>query len=217
MTYDKLRSALRTAQRHIMSRMDTNQETADLGRPMPDEISELSMYDNHPADVATELYLRGIAVGDKVRDEAHLEDIREALDRMDAGTYGICASCHEEIPIERLNALPTARFCITCQTYEEQQKKHLHRPVEEEVLSPGFGAVTFDNKDATFFDGEDAYQAVARFEEPAFGEEYYEQPELDDDVGYVDPIDEVSQDMYNRTLPSSPELLTDYDEPRRHL
>jgi DnaK suppressor protein len=45
---------------------------------------------------------------DTLRDDDH------ALDRMDAGTYGICERCHQPIPDERLEALPAARLCIGC-------------------------------------------------------------------------------------------------------
>ena len=41
-------------------------------------------------------------------------EVSEALARIEGGTYGKCERCGEEIPIERLEALPTARLCVTC-------------------------------------------------------------------------------------------------------
>ena len=41
--------------------------------------------------------------------------LRSAIDRIDAGSYGICLHCDEEIPPKRLRALPWAEFCINCQ------------------------------------------------------------------------------------------------------
>ena len=41
-------------------------------------------------------------------------EIVDAIRRIDAGTYGKCESCGEEIPVERLEAIPTARLCVTC-------------------------------------------------------------------------------------------------------
>jgi DnaK suppressor protein len=38
--------------------------------------------------------------------------IDEALQRIDAGTYGICAACGEEIPLSRLDAVPWAQYCL---------------------------------------------------------------------------------------------------------
>jgi DnaK suppressor protein len=37
-----------------------------------------------------------------------------ALDRLDNGTYGVCASCGEEIPAERLEFRPNAIRCVSC-------------------------------------------------------------------------------------------------------
>lgn len=41
-------------------------------------------------------------------------ELQEALGRLDAGTYGLCASCGRELPFERLEAIPHARFCVGC-------------------------------------------------------------------------------------------------------
>jgi RNA polymerase-binding transcription factor DksA len=43
-----------------------------------------------------------------------LQDIDEALAKLDAGTYGICESCGRTIPDARLEAMPAARLCIEC-------------------------------------------------------------------------------------------------------
>ena len=53
---------------------------------------------------------------------AELGDIDAALERMDAGTYGQCTDCGVTIPPERLNAYPTAKRCIDCQTLAEQRR-----------------------------------------------------------------------------------------------
>lgn len=43
-----------------------------------------------------------------------LRDIDDALAKFDAGTYGRCESCGQEINPARLEAKPAARFCIDC-------------------------------------------------------------------------------------------------------
>lgn len=43
-----------------------------------------------------------------------LAEIDDALAKLDAGTYGSCESCQQEIGDERLEAMPEARLCITC-------------------------------------------------------------------------------------------------------
>ncbi len=49
---------------------------------------------------------------DRSRDE--MVDIEAAIARLDAGTYGSCETCHRPIASERLEAIPHARYCITC-------------------------------------------------------------------------------------------------------
>ena len=53
---------------------------------------------------------------------AELGDIEAALERMDAGTYGQCTDCDVNIPSARLNAYPTAKRCIDCQTVAEHHR-----------------------------------------------------------------------------------------------
>ena len=53
---------------------------------------------------------------------AELGDIEAALERAGAGTYGQCTDCGLTIPPARLNAYPTAKRCIDCQTVAEQRR-----------------------------------------------------------------------------------------------
>ena len=57
------------------------------------------------------------ALGNETRLE--LSHIARALDKIKGGTYGICVTCDEEIPIARLRAYPFAERCIRCATAEE--------------------------------------------------------------------------------------------------
>lgn len=50
-----------------------------------------------------------------VRCQETLEEIEEALDLIEQAAYGLCAGCRTEIPYERLEALPAARRCVSCQ------------------------------------------------------------------------------------------------------
>ena len=52
---------------------------------------------------------------------AELGDIEAALERLDAGTYGQCTDSGVIIAPARLNAYPTAKRCIDCQTVAEQR------------------------------------------------------------------------------------------------
>lgn len=48
------------------------------------------------------------------REEIRLTLVRNALSRMDEGTYGLCAACESEIPYERLLIFPEAVECGSC-------------------------------------------------------------------------------------------------------
>lgn len=80
---------------------------------------ELNTLDQHPADSASNLV-------DADREEATLEivlaqqeRVREALARLDAGTYGQCVDCGRQLPDERLEARPEAARCVDCQQRQE--------------------------------------------------------------------------------------------------
>lgn len=53
---------------------------------------------------------------------AELGDIDAALERIRAGTYGICTDCSVSIPPARLSAYPTAKRCIDCQSLSEHHR-----------------------------------------------------------------------------------------------
>jgi len=55
------------------------------------------------------------------RDVNLLEKIDFALQRMEEGTYEQCAGCGEKIPLERLQAKPSASLCVRCQAAKEPQ------------------------------------------------------------------------------------------------
>jgi RNA polymerase-binding transcription factor DksA len=83
---------------------------------------ELTSFDQHPADSGTNL-------ADADREEASLEvllaqqeRVREALGRLDAGTYGRCIDCGRELPDERLEARPEADRCVDCQQRAEARR-----------------------------------------------------------------------------------------------
>jgi DnaK suppressor protein len=44
-----------------------------------------------------------------------LREISDALHRIELGQYGVCMECEEQISIKRLDAVPWARYCVSCQ------------------------------------------------------------------------------------------------------
>ncbi len=65
-----------------------------------------------------EMYFE-LAANDKIT----MNEINDALAKIENGTYGKCECCDCEIPIERLKAIPWGRYCIQCQEEAERPKK----------------------------------------------------------------------------------------------
>ena len=66
--------------------------------------------DETASAAARELTTRGLE-----RDAKLLRDVQRALTRVAERTYGTCVECEEEISLKRLQALPWAALCLTCQ------------------------------------------------------------------------------------------------------
>ena len=92
----------------------------DHAGTLTDESGEESAFDNHLADTATETYDRELDYTLEENSEHVLAEIDAALKRIDDGTYGICTNRGEQIPVERLEALPYATLCIDCQRERER-------------------------------------------------------------------------------------------------
>jgi len=66
----------------------------------------------HPADRDVEGLVEKLAI---VRNEEHLlEQVEAALERIEAGTFGVCEDCGRAISRERLDAIPYTPWCIDC-------------------------------------------------------------------------------------------------------
>ena len=48
-----------------------------------------------------------------------LEQVEDALARLDEGRYGLCENCGQQIPPGRLEILPYATLCVSCQSQQE--------------------------------------------------------------------------------------------------
>jgi DnaK suppressor protein len=53
-----------------------------------------------------------------------LREIDGALDRVGAGTYGLCVECGDEISVKRLELNPATRLCVACQARAEGSRSH---------------------------------------------------------------------------------------------
>ena len=62
----------------------------------------------------------------KEREQKLLRKINEAIQRIDAATYGTCERCAEQIPYKRLKARPVTTLCINCKILQEEEERR-HR------------------------------------------------------------------------------------------
>jgi DnaK suppressor protein len=109
---ETLRRALTRGREHLYervkaSRRDTNPEA--LSTP------------GDTMDVAKSLVDAEIRASIIERAEQQLAQINTALARLAGGQYGICLHCGEEIPIERLKAIPSAIYCVACKAKDAQE------------------------------------------------------------------------------------------------
>jgi len=196
--YTKLIETLREERKYSL-------ETATelLNEDMRESLGELSLIDNHPADIATEVYERSRDVAQHDRLVHRVEAIDVALARYDQGNYGVCEHCGHEIPVERLDVLPYTTVCTKCSREEEQEEQHsFHRePVENELLNRPFSRTSNDGTDRVEFDGEDSWQAVARYGTSDSGQDLGTNRDVaDPNDGYEDADEVIGAVQYIETL-----------------
>ncbi len=73
-----------------------------------------------PNDRATAESDRAFTLRIRDRERRLIGKVKEALQRINDGTYGLCAECGEEISLNRLKARPVTRLCINCKARQEQ-------------------------------------------------------------------------------------------------
>ncbi|HIE12611.1 MAG TPA: conjugal transfer protein TraR [Desulfotomaculum sp.] len=143
----------------LRRRLEGVDETG-LAMPLRESTGELSLYDNHPADVASELFERSKDLALKEDAELKLKAVNDALAKMEAGRYGNCEVCGSPIPLARLKAVPYTTMCLRCkEKQEEQEERKRIRPVEETVLRTPW---TRPEGESIIYDQEDAWQDVAQ-------------------------------------------------------
>lgn len=101
--------------------------------------SELSAYDNHPAEIASELFDIEQQMALKKLQQHEIDEIERAKEKIKSGTFGTCESCGKTIDPKRLEVLPQAKLCIDCaresdkHIVEMKEDKQKRRPSEEQV------------------------------------------------------------------------------------
>jgi RNA polymerase-binding transcription factor DksA len=66
----------------------------------------------HLGDLGTDNFEEEVNLGLLENEQQILQEIDDALTRIEQGTFGRCEECRQEIPRERLQAVPYARYCL---------------------------------------------------------------------------------------------------------
>jgi len=145
--YEKFYKLLMELRNHVATGLNAHAEET-LKRSSKDDAGDLSGYSQHMADAGTDTFDRDFALSMVSSEQEALHEIDEAIDRIHAGTYGICEMTGKRIRDERLMAVPFTRYSIASQT---QLEKNTHRSVQRGgVFSDATGedALTFGSDDS---------------------------------------------------------------------
>ena len=110
--YNQLKQALLTEQAAL------SKELAELQSTIKEEGVG---YSTHPADEGTNAFDQARDLAVQVTTEQTLKLVNEALERFELGTYGLCVDCGQEIDAARLEAIPYAPLCLSCQSKREHR------------------------------------------------------------------------------------------------
>jgi DnaK suppressor protein len=118
---NKLKDVLEKKQAELAG-VIVNREGIEIEKS-PDALDEVQ----HAAE-------RELAIRNLDRDSALLRNVRLALRRIQDGAYGVCLHCEEEISQKRLNAVPWAPFCISCQELSDRNQQNGVEAFEEMLV-----------------------------------------------------------------------------------
>lgn len=119
---DEIERLLIRERTKILRSLGRFQQQSQLSRDSAD--ADLSSYSFHMADQGTDAMEREKSFLFASKEGRYLYRIEEALRRLyaDPEAFGICHGCKNEIPFQRLEALPHARYCLDCKRREEEEK-----------------------------------------------------------------------------------------------
>lgn len=115
----KARERLEQERERLQAMARSIAEDNDLEEGQQDSAAELSNVDQHVADAGSETFEREKDMAILANLEEQIDGIEEALKRVADGTYGTCEACGKAIGDERLEVVPTARYCVEDQGARE--------------------------------------------------------------------------------------------------
>lgn len=170
--------------------------------------TELSNYDNHPADLGSELYSVEMNMALKVHEQNRLNEVNNALQKFENNSYGKCENCKKEIKYERLEAMPYAKYCMDCETSKEPPEITNPNMQNNLVFDAPFGRKYLNKREDDEFEGMDQLNDLIKFgssdtPQDMGGYEDYEEYYTNevDNQGIVEEVDKISNQQYKNQLP----------------
>ncbi|MGE5474914.1 MAG: TraR/DksA C4-type zinc finger protein [Ignavibacteriales bacterium] len=172
--------------------------------------TELSSYDNHPAELGTEVFILGMNLNLKANEVNQIKEIERAIKKIDNDIFGICEKCRNEISKERLEVRPYVRLCIDCENENNNEKENVKkaRPVEEEVMGSPFGKKYLNKQEDDEYEGLDYLNDLMKYGSASTPQDmggYKDYKEFYtnevDRQGNVEKTDNLSNQDYIRQLP----------------
>jgi len=94
----------------------------EAGKTVTEMTSDAASFPD-PTDRATQESDRNFELRIRDRERRLINKIKDALERIDAGEFGVCEECGEEISVKRLEARPETTLCIRCKEDQERIEK----------------------------------------------------------------------------------------------
>lgn len=156
-----------------------------------DDNLELTSYDNHPADIGTEVFFKEQNHGFENKNKDILKEIESSMEDIKNESYGSCRDCHKSIDEERLELIPYLKTCIEC---------------ADELFPTNIRDKNTDyyrSKTGNQFDDEDSFQKVVADnivpKDPSYSTGDNAGLSDDEEEG-VDEIEKFSQEYYDESI-----------------
>ena len=109
----KLQKALLKKRARLMGNVEKLEEESFMNSHK-DFSGDISGYKTHIADIGSDASGMELMLGLASNQQKLLQQVNDALERIEKGTYGLCLECGKPIPQARLEAIPEAELCLNC-------------------------------------------------------------------------------------------------------
>lgn len=126
---DQFREILIERQTGIQ-KMESQHESEVLGESSREKSGGISDVRLHPADSGSDVAEQETILKLAEHEMLELQEIEQALLRLEGGSFGLCEACGALIGYKRLLAKPESRYCLNCQGEAEAMQHRARKPHE---------------------------------------------------------------------------------------